>query len=235
MNLRKLTMKTTRRAFLSAFVVIAVVSVSQLAAAQMVIDNFSTGAYAKTLTKGIDNNTQTGSMAGASRYTVLSVCEPDNCADYNPFRQPNSFQVRPATKSTPSALIFNTGYKSDANLQVIYGGGSPMNLNLSPTYDRIRLYFDGADQGINFALTVYTGGPYSSIGCNFVDPAGDLKPFTVDLPFANFGGSADFSDITEMDFEFDLSQGLYTGEDWALTSIQAVLGGQADITCGSGS
>jgi len=201
------------------------------ASAQLVIDDFSTGAFSKTLTQGSGYYPQTGTMAGGSRVIYLGVCGTPCSTD--PFEQPNSFQVRKSTGGEPSALIFNTGYKSDAQLQVVYGEGKPMNLDLSKSYDRIRLYFDGADQFINFNLTVYTNGPYSSIGCNFNQPTGPGAAFTVDLPFTNFGGSADFSDITAMNFEFGVSQGNATGEDWALTAIEAVNGGTADVTCGT--
>jgi len=232
MTFTKLTPKTARFAFLSAIAIAAIVSVSQHAAAQLVIDDFSSGFYGTTLTKGTAGDTQTGTMAGGSRYTYLAVCDPTNPCSGDPFEQPNSYQVKKATKTTPNILIFNTGYKSDAWLSVVYGDNGNMNLALSPTYDRIRLYFNGADQFINFNLVVFTDGAFSGLGCNFNQPTGANTAFTVDLPFANFGGDADFGDITTMNFEFDASQGNATGEDWALTSIQAVLGGQADVTCG---
>jgi len=231
-------MKTTRFAFLSAIAVTAIVSVSQHAAAQLVIDDFSSGFYGKTLSTGTATDTQTGTMAGGTRETDINVCVPaSTCPSYNPFDQPNSYQIKKATKTTPAVLIFNTGYQSLADLQVFYGLGSPMNLDLS-SYDRIRVYFNGADQLVNLNLVVSTNGPWSALGCNFTDPyTSPISAFTVDLPFANFssngGAGADFSDLTLMDFEFDASQGYATGEDWAVTSFQAVLGGTADVTCGS--
>jgi len=200
------------------------------------IDDFSSGFYSKSLSTGTASKTQNGTMVGNSRLTILTACEPTNPCSTDPYEQPNSYQIKKATETTSNILIFNTGYKSNATLEVTYGDGDPMNINLSPQYDRIRLYFDSADGGgVNMNINVYTeSDPYSPLGCNFTDPNGPQAPFTVDFPFANFiGGYAGFGNVTAIGLEFNGAQGLYTGEDWGITSIQAVLGGTADITCGS--
>jgi hypothetical protein len=235
MNFRKITSNTSRLAFLSALTVMAIISVSQHAAAQLVIDDFSSGFYTKSLSTGTATDTQTGTMAGDSRLTILTVCEPTNPCTTDPYEQPNSYQIKKATKTTANILIFNTGYKSDASLEVVYGDGNPMSLNLSPAYDRIRLYFDSADGGgVNMNINVNSGAETSSLGCNFNDPNGPQGAFTVDFPFANFIGDADFSNITAIGFSFNGAQGLYTGEDWGITSIQAVDGVTGNpIICGS--
>jgi len=212
--------------------VAAVLVISSFAAAQkpLTIDSFSSGFYTKTLTQGSGYYTQTGNMAGGSRDVYLGVCG-DPCTA-NPFGQPVTFQVKKAANGEPNALIFDTGYKANGNLQVIYGEGGNMNLNLSP-YDRFRLYFDGADQGINFDMIVYTDGNYSSTGCNFNDP-GLLTNFTLEVPFEYITGDADFTDITAVGFSFDVAQGS-GGEDWAVTYIEAVngtIGGNSNIICG---
>jgi hypothetical protein len=157
--MKKITMKTARLAFLSALTVMAVVSVSQHAAAQLVIDDFSSGFYTKTLSKGSATDTQTGTMAGGSRMIIFGVCEPTNPCATNPYEQPNSYQIKKATQTTPNILIFNTGYKSDADLLLYYGEGSPMSLDLS-SYDRIRLFFDGANlEGVNLTRRSITTDP----------------------------------------------------------------------------
>ena len=234
-------MKTTQNAILRiALAIAAIAAISRFAGAQLLIDDFSTGAYQKTLTKGTDTNLQTGSMIAGSRQTGFVACSPASaCKNANPFGQPSSFQIKPKTKTTPNALIFNSGYKSQAYLAVAYGYGSPMNLNLSTGYDRIRVTFDDADQTVNFNLLVFSNGGalYSQTGCNLADP-GLLKSFTVDFPFSDFtpgGGTpgADFGGINYMYFLFDAAQGAYNGEDWAVTSFQAIPIGAppADITC----
>lgn len=218
-----------------AMAALAIVMVSQLAAAQLMLDDFSTGPYHKTLSGGYDGNIQFGSMAGGSRATNFYVP-----SEYNPFGQPNSFRIRPATRTAPNALVFNAGYKSEAYLEVFYGYSAPMTLNLAPEYDRIRVKFDGTDQILNFIVTAFSnhGSMYSQIGCNLVAPA-PVTPFTVDLPFSEFtpGSStsrADFSDIDYLWFIFGKAQGEYnSGEDWAVTYFQAIPTGAppADITC----
>ena len=81
-------------------------------------------------------------------------------------------------------------------------------------------------------INVFDGTSYNSLGCNFTDPNGPQKPFAVDFPFANFSnGNSGFGTVTAIGFEFDGAQGVYSGEDWGITSIQAVNGGTADVTC----
>jgi len=228
-----LTMKHTRFAKL-AVAIVAIVTLSQLAVAQLVLDDFSTGFYQKTLKSRTDTNTQSGSRIGGSRETTFVACSPASaCKTVNPFGQPSSFQIRAKTKTTPNALVFNSGYKADSYLDIGYGYGSSMTLNLASSYDRIRVSFDGADQVVNFNLLVFSNDAgYSQTGCNLVFP-GLLTPFTVDFPFSDFTPGADFSDINYMVFLFDEAQGAYSGEDWAVTSFQAIPIGEppADITC----
>ncbi len=231
---KKITTKTARFAFLLALTVMAVVSVSQQAAAQFVIDDFSSGFYTKTLSKGTATDTQTGTMAGSSRMIIFGVCEPTNPCAGDPYEQPNSYQIKKATKTTPNIFIFNTGFQSDADLLLYYGEGNPMSLDLS-SYDRIRLFFAGANlEGLNFNAAVHNDGSSGSVGCNFVPPNGQQNSFTVDIPFANLGISLPLEDVTSILFEFDAAQGINSGEDWAITSIQAVSGSAGgDIQCGT--
>lgn len=220
--------------------VLSVAAFPKLAMSQLVVDDFSTGFYGKTLKSGNDNNFQSGSMAGGSRETSFVACLPISiCKTVNPFLQPNSFAVQAKTKISPSALVFNAGYKSQAYLAVGYGFSTLLNLDLSSSYDRLRVNFDGADKFINFNLTVWsTGGSlYSQLGCNLVDP-GNGTAFSVDFPFTDFvPGSgtpgADFSDVTQMQFEFAGAEGPPGGEDFAVTSFQAIVIGAppGDVTC----
>ena len=214
--------------------VAASIAIPQWAAAQLVLDNFSTGKYQKTLLSSSDTNTQTGSMVGGSRETEFFICSPGPCGARNPFGQPSSFQIRPATKLAPAALIMNGGYKVGPRLDVYYGSGTPMNLNLSALYDRIRLTFDASDLSVNFNILVFTGTTWSQIGCN-IDPS--ITSFTYDFPFANFQAAsgtsgADFSDLTLMDFIFQTDSAI-GGNNWAVTSFEAIPIGAppGDFTC----
>ncbi|MGA2002699.1 MAG: hypothetical protein ABSG70_04920, partial [Terriglobales bacterium] len=214
----------------------AFLTVSTLASAQLVLDDFSTGPYQKTLKTGHDTNTQTGKMAGGSRATDYVSCPDAGCAGGgagdNPFDQPNSFQIKPKTKTTPSALIFNSGYKTYPVLYLSYGYGSPMTIDLSSSYDRIRLNFDGENQVINFNLLVFSSSGYSQTGCNIVAP-GYMTPFTIDFPFVDFTSGADFSAVNYMVLEFDVGGGPNMQADFAVTSFEAIPIGAppADITC----
>jgi hypothetical protein len=211
-------MRTIQMMFIAALL-----AIPQAAMSQLVLDDFTTGKYQKTLGSSSDTNTQTGSMVGGSRETVFFICPPGPCGARNPFGQPSSFQIRPATKQEPAALIMNGGYKVGPRLDVYYGSGAAMNLNLSALYDRIRLTFDASDLSVNFNILVFTGTTWSQIGCN-LDPS--ITSFTYDFPFANFQAApgtsgADFSDLTLMDFIFQTDSAI-GGNNWAVTSFQAI-------------
>lgn len=233
-------MKTTNNNTMTKMIFAAAVLfiVPQMAFSQLLIDDFSTGPYQKAIKSGTDTNFQSGSMIGGSRETSFFACVPTNCGKWNPFGQASSFEVRGKTKTTPSALIFNGAYKSQAYLGVLYGFSAPMTIDLS-SYDRFRVTFDSADQGVNFNIVVWSNGGalYSQTGCWLSDP-GQGTSFSVDFPFADFtpgGGTpgASFSGINYMDFLFDAAQGTLTGEDWAVTSLQAIPidAPPANVTC----
>jgi hypothetical protein len=284
----------------------AVIAISPFAVAQLVLDDFSTGPYQKTLSSGANTNIQYGSMVGDSRETTLNVCPPEQCnprpqvvsqdgsmvgdsretalnvcppeqcnprpqvvsqdgsmvgdsretalnvcppEQCNPrpqvvsqdgnaggFKQSVSFHIMGKTKSSPAALVYSSGYKTDGYLDVFYGKSTPLNLDLASTYDRIRLNFDGA-QFVNFNIVIYTNGLYSASGCNLADHT-DGKPFSVDFPFADFTpgkgtAGADFRNLTQIALLFANSEGRHSSEDFAVTSVQAIPTGvpAADITC----
>jgi hypothetical protein len=238
---RRLNMKTTNNNTLAKMILAtaALFIIPQLAFSQLLIDDFSTGPYQKALKSGTDTNFQSGSMVGGSRETSFFACVPTDCGRWNPFGQPSSFQIQPKTKTSPAALVFNGAYKSQAYLGVLYGFSAPMTLELASSYDRLRVTFDSADQAVNFNIIVWSNGGalYSQTGCWLSDPGAGTS-FTVDFPFADFtpgGGTpgASFSGINYMEFLFDGAQGTLTGEDWAVTSLQAIPIGApaANVTC----
>jgi hypothetical protein len=117
----------------AAWLTLAASAISQTAAAQLVLDDFSTGAYKKQLASGTDVNVQTGSMIGGHRETAFLVCAPGPCGLTNQFGQTGSIQVRPATKIAPAALIYSAGFKVSPRVDVVYGSAAPLNLALAPT------------------------------------------------------------------------------------------------------
>ena len=215
----------------AALVIAAFLTAAQFAGAQLVLDDFSSGPYFKQLESGSDTNSQSGSMIGGTRSTTFFACPPGPCGLRNQFAQPSSIEVRGATKIAPSALIMSSGYKAAPRLDVEYGNPNPLSLNLSASYDRLRVTFDGASEIVNFNILVYSSGGYSQTGCNLSAPAYG-QPFSVDFPFAYFTSGADFSDVVLMDFIFQ-AEGSIGSEDWAVTSFEAIPIGAAaaDITC----
>ena len=179
---------------------------------------------------------------GDNPVTPFGICPPHTATccptgECNQFKQAAGFQIQGKTESAPAALVYSSGYKTHGYLDVVYGESAPLNLDLASTYDRIRLSFDGADNFLNFNIVVFTDGLYSASGCNLADHANG-EPFSVDFPFADFtpgGGTpgADFSNITQMVLEFGVAENSPFGEDFALTSFQAIPIGApaADITC----
>jgi hypothetical protein len=176
-----------------------------IAGAQLLIDDFSSGPYKKTLptkTAVTDISVQKGKMLGGVRETQYLVCHqvPCNTAE-NEFGQTAGFQIRPSKNAdVPSALIFSAGYKTFPRLDVFYGVNGdivPLHLNLTP-YDRLRVSFDGLNSVVNFNLQLYSPTGNGQLGCNLSSPSS--LPFTVDFPLANFASpeTIELSDITYM-------------------------------------
>ena len=201
---------------------VALAGMSRMATAQLTLDDFSTGQYQKMLKYGRDTNFQTGKMVGGLRETDFCVSKPCS-GQTNPFGQTGSFQISPATNTSPSALIYSTGYKVLPRLVLIYGQGGPLNLALAPAYDRLRLSFDGNNSVTNFLIYAWSGSTnVSTLACHI---AFNPYPFTVDLPFADFkldgGTGVDFTNVSAMSLVFtqDYTVG---GTDWAITSFEAI-------------
>jgi hypothetical protein len=227
-------MKLQKMFSLIALTVVALAVTPGSVTAQLVIDNFTSGPYQKTLTTGFDQNVQTGSMRGGERFTTFFFCLTKTCAPQaNPFNQAGSFQISPSTPAGKSALIYSAGYKATPELVVIYGQSAPLNLNIGPpTYDRLRLRFDGNTGVTNFLIYAWSGNTnVSTLSCHiFPHEYG----FTVDLPYVNFlwkaGTGVDFSNISAMSLVFtdDFITG---GNDWAITSFEAANGNAGAYMC----
>jgi hypothetical protein len=213
--------------FLAAVLLMAVVAPFSAQAQNLTIDNFSTAPYKKQLMSGSDQHTQAGTMLGGSRYTDFVVCEPTPC--HTAFNQPGSFQIRPDRRGT-SALIHSAGYKVYPRLVVEYGAANPLQLNLSGSYDRLRVNFDGSDQVVNFNIVVFSPSGYYQSGCNL-----DLgtNPVSVDFPLADFSNSGgDFTNVSTIAYVMQTGSAV-GANDWAITSFEAVPAGAppAQIIC----
>jgi hypothetical protein len=187
-------------------------------ASALVIDDFTSGPYSNTIQSGTVIASQTGTMLGGERDTLMRVTG-------NPFNL--DFEV-----------IINGGLaaiSNDASVDSLFGldydgvgeetGGEEFvrgpglgDLNLSG-FDRLRFAFLENDQDLALTVQFRTFGRGMSFG-TFNVPQ-NHTPFTFDVLFAGLnqqGAGADFSDIDRITIFFD---GLPSA-DFALRDIQAV-------------
>jgi len=218
---------------------VALVAAQFTHAQNLTLDDFSTGAYKKTLptkTAGEDINVQKGTMIGGERETDFLTCHQIPCTTgENEFGQTSSFQMRPSKKAdVPSAGIFSAGYKMFPRLDIFYGVNG-LDLDLKP-YDRLRVSYDGLNSIVNFNIELWSPTGNGIDGCNLTSPTGSY-PFTVDIPLAKFavnGGPIDFSHITLIDI---ISQSGGVGDlgtlTFAITKFEAIPASvpPANVTC----
>jgi hypothetical protein len=194
----------------------AVISISQFAVAQLVLDDFSTGPYQKTLKSGADTNIQYGSMVGDSRETTLSrpavaafeppamiICPPGDI---------EGTITGPRCNPTPTiqtALRYSGGFNQSVSFEIRGKTKSvPAALVYSSGY-KADGYLD-VFYGKSTALTLDLASTYDRIRLNF-DGAEFVnfnivvytngrysasgcnladhtygKPFSVDFPFTDF-------------------------------------------------
>lgn len=200
-------------------------------AQNLILDNFATGAGKVAALTGIKTVTQTGTgIIGESRYIILNTF-------VNPYMQPVQVQVRPSgNASDPSSLLSSVGFAASAEIYVVYGQTTPLNLNLTG-YDRLRINFGGLSSALNLNLEAEQGSGIAAQCALNLGPSGESNsvpvPFTVDFPLsafgANGGGPVDWSDI--LAFEIILGG----GPDLAITKFLAIPNGSteapATFTC----
>jgi hypothetical protein len=180
------------------------------------IDDFTTGPFKQAPVRcgKVVPSSQNGSMLGGNRSTGLSLSPANACG----FAQPNSYEFKLATKSTPSAFLFNAGFGAGPRVDMTYGFGAPMHIDFTP-YDRIRLNFLGLTQTLNFNILLYSGGPFVISGCNVTQLN---APFSIEVPLSTFKGHTDFdiTNVTNMDFIFGDGNGVIGGVTLGVSSIE---------------
>ena len=199
-----------------------VLGASQFSRAQILIDDFSTGAYKSPEFKtGVHTSGQNGSMLGLNRSTGFSICKAQTCATVNPYKQAMSYAFLPTTTAAPAAMIQSVGYGAAPRIDMGYGFGAPMDQDFSST-DRIQINFRGLSQYLNFNLQVFTGTSWGQNGCN-LPPS--TAPFTVELPYTGFTGPGfDKNHVNFLNFIFQDGSPI-GGVNFAIASIRAVNGG----------
>jgi hypothetical protein len=184
-----------------------------VAQADVLIDNFSTGPYFKSLTAGTDLNVQTGTMVGLSRTTLMTV-------EANPFGQRyelsigSGFAVSNSGTNVDGRLSVSYGYQSDG-----FGGLVTDNLNLDlSNQDRLRIRFLSNDRNLWTTVTLITNGPANTSAVSHLVAGDQYVPFTQDFMLADLVGTTDLSDVDQIEVSFD---SLPSG-DFAMESITAV-------------
>jgi hypothetical protein len=205
---------------------------ASLAKTQIVIDDFTLGAYqSPTYKSGTHGSSQNGNaehIIGGNRQASLMLCAPADCPIQNPFNQNASYAFK--TKSTLGpALVLSAGYASAPRIDLYYGYGSPMSVNLSSA-DRIRFRYLGLSGEANMGMLLFTtASSYGENACNLPPYPG---AFTVELPFSGFVGTG--FDPANVNFIRLWSQeGTVIGStEFAIVSIEAVNGHEAGaIVC----
>ena len=184
----------------------------------VILDDFTTGAYSKSLHCGEHSAFRNGTMIGGVRNTFFQV----PCGDgANPFDQTASLEI---LKDGP--LAFGAGIRVFHRVEVLYGfdkgGFTPLNLDLTG-FDRLRVKFDSNDLVLNFNVVVLMQDGTSRVqaACNL--QPGTL-PFNVDLRFAeDFAtqtGTPDWSDVDAVDIIFQSGSAI-GANDYAVTAFNA--------------
>src|SRR3972149_1290116 len=123
-----------------------------VAHAQILIDDFTTGPYFKTLTSGSDLNVQTGTMAGLRRATFMQV-------EQNPLSQRfelsigDGFAVSNSGSSVDGMLDLGYGYDSTGPAGLL---ANDLNWNLSGL-DRLRATFLSNDRSLSVSIAFFRG------------------------------------------------------------------------------
>ena len=202
-----------------AAVVLSLAAMALSAAAQdLTIDDFQTGRspILKYSSGATNSSIQTGDpshLIGGTRQVNVNIAG-------NPLNQLSTFQFRPDVKHNLSAFIQNPGFYVSHRIDMAYGGGAPMHVDLSPYQQNgfIRLNFLGLTENLNFNIQLFTGTVWAQGGCNIGYYPG---PFSVELPLSKFvDKGVNFADINTMNFIFQSGSAIGIVSS-AITSIDA--------------
>ena len=126
-------------------------------------------------------------------------------------------------------LVFSSGYRATMVLKLVYG--QQFNLNLSK-YKKLIIEFDGADQGLNVAITLHSQktNTYTGFQINQAPP-GQPVGFMIEAPIIDFMKGKTPADPRKTPADFDLgsvdsiaviiqSAGFIGGYDFGIKSIR---------------
>jgi hypothetical protein len=186
----------------------------------MTIDDFSSGAYNKTISKANTtvDATKMGSMLGGQRFTRFAV-------GTSPYENPSTLLVNPGGESR---LVMSSGYKGFTGIQVFYGlraAGAPVALDADLSCnDVFRVQFEAADVPINFNLQVRSGT--SGIHqCGQNTPGGLTNGFVAEFPYDCFTNQPVAWNDIDMIVLLIGTASAVASNDYSITKVEATTGG----------
>ncbi len=204
------------------------VIVASSAHAVVLIDDFTTGNYAKVMTTGADYAIQNGTMLGGDRGTFLQVLSNPLGVSLN-FQVGSGFYIADAGSRLSYAVEAGYGFS-------LTGGGTSgvfnaddLNANFS-TEDRFRLEFDSNDLDLTMTVQVRSGANVYTH--NRIIAGGRAStPFTEDVMFTSAGlGGMNWADVDSIALRFVNSP----SGDFALSRFEAVPEPASMIALGAG-
>ena len=188
------------------------------AQAQLIIDNFAVPLARQTITDvGERTMEQTGAGILGNKRAVTFGTGAD------PARQGATVQIQ------NGLLTFSSGYRATMVLKLVYG--QQFNLNFSK-YKKLVIEFDGADQGLNVAITLHSQktNTYTGFETNQAPP-GQPVGFSMAAPIVDFMKGKTPADPRKTPADFDLgsvdsiaiiiqSSGFIGGHDLGIKSIR---------------
>ncbi|MFM9874734.1 MAG: PEP-CTERM sorting domain-containing protein [Fimbriimonadaceae bacterium] len=193
---------------------LGLVVVAGAANANIVIDDFTSGTYHKTITSGSITEFQNGTMIGGDRYANTMV-------------ESNVFGLEIQTDIAGGSYALSAQSGVDGMGSLGYGfsnnAGTPvnqdMNLNFSGE-NQFKVNFISSDAPGTYTISVRSsssnGGAFVSVTDSFQGNSVNA-PFMRTLDFSQFAG-VNFADVDQVVLKFDSS----TSGDVAISSFQAV-------------
>ncbi len=197
-----------------ALLAFAAAAVSQA----VVIDDFSSGPHSGSLVSGWTEAYQAGSMLGGSRlirYDVLTDSDAYGGGVGGPAVSVDLGDGR---------AIVSSGALAQASFSLQYGyvpegdgyAVGDMVTDLSGD-SAFRLSFLANDLPMEVRVYASDTGWMSAMALVVV-PGGQTSPFTVEIPYADFNNTIDWTNIRDLDFGFELSR----SGDFAITKLETV-------------
>jgi hypothetical protein len=208
-------------------------------AQSLTIDDFTTGPVSIQFVGA----KQTGDLSKVTRQKGNGILGGVRVTEYamslkgNVFAQNAGLTIRPATQVAPAGLVVGSGFQSDTRVDMSYGYSTKhLNVDLTP-YDRLRVTFSGLNGALDFDFEIWStiGGTFTGAdwNCDLEQPNGQsdwpATEFTVDLPLADVSGPVDFQHVQA--FYLVAQSAGQGGQDFGIEKIEAVSGGEADVTC----